>query len=301
MKDIGGYVIQTQHFSVNDGNGIRSTIFLAGCPLHCQWCANPEGLTCQPKIGYLESKCTSCGICAPICPLHLDININQNNARLSCTSCGACADVCPNHAKIKLVEYKSTDKIIEEIKRQIVFFRYSGGGVTFSGGEATMQEAFLRELVTRLEDLGISITLETCAYFDYDKVADILCSLDMLFVDIKVMDDIKHKHFTGVSNQLILENIKKFAELPIPIVVRIPTIIGVNADDENIIATSNFVHENLPNARIELLPYHSLASYKYESLGMRKPSTDFKNPSFEEILRLRLLIESYGVETVEWK
>ncbi len=297
MNEIGGYVIQTQHLSVNDGNGIRSTIFLAGCPLHCQWCANPEGLTSEPKIGYLESKCTSCGVCTASCPLHLGIR----DVRVSCTSCGICADVCPNHAKIKLVEYKLADKIIEEIKRQIVFFRYSGGGVTFSGGEATMQEAFLRELVHRLEDLGINIALETSAYFDYDKVSDILYSLDMLFVDIKIMDDIKHKHFTGVSNQLILKNIKRLKELCIPIVVRVPTIIGVNADDENIIATANFVHENLPNAIMELLPYHSLASYKYESLGMLQPSADFKSPSIQEILRLRLLIESYGVETVEWK
>jgi len=295
----GGYVIQSQHLSVNDGDGIRTILFLAGCPLRCKWCANPEGFTPKTKVGFFAENCTACKLCTTVCPQGIGININDERDR--CTACGSCVSVCPNHAKKFLTEYKTVDELVEEVKRQIIFFRTSGGGVTFSGGECTMQADFLRALATRLDDLGIHLAMETSAYFDYDKVEDILKRLSQLFVDIKHMDDEKHRYYTGVSNKKILENIKRMAALDIPTVVRIPTIIGVNADEENIRATARFVHENLPKAQIELLPYHTLGIYKYEALGMELPSEEFVAPTAEQLLELRSLVESCGVPTTETK
>ncbi len=295
----GGYIIQSQHLSVNDGDGIRTILFLAGCPLRCQWCANPEGFTSQAKVGFFAEHCTACRLCTQVCPQGIDINLNLERDR--CTACGACTQVCPHHAKKYLTEYKTVDELVEEVKRQMIFFRHSGGGVTFSGGEATMQTEFLRALANRLSDMGVHLAMETSAYFDYDKVRDILLLLDQLFVDIKHMDDAKHQQYTGVSNKRILENISRMKELKIPIVVRIPTIIGVNADEENIRATACFVRDNLPGAQIELLPYHTLGLYKYEALGLPLPPERFVAPTAEELTQLRALVESCGVVTTETK
>lgn len=244
-----GYFMEPQNFSVNDGDGIRTIIFFAGCPLHCKWCANPEGL------------------------------------------CG----------KNKFVNRYSVDDLLKILNRQEIFYRYSGGGVTFSGGEATMQQDILRELVNRLFDKAYNLAIETSGYFKFDEVKDILEKLDLIFIDIKHMDDSKHIQFTGVSNEKILNNIKKLGELNKDIVIRIPLIVGVNATHENIIETVKFVKAYINNPKIELLPYHNFGDEKYEALGIEKPSRDFTTPSIELLNELKDLIEKENVEIVSYK
>lgn len=246
MKKLYGYFMEPQNFSVNDGEGIRTIIFFAGCPLRCQWCANPEGI----------------------------------------------------YVKNQFVKEYSIDELIRIIDRQEVFYRYSGGGVTFSGGEAALQRDVLRELTNILYNRAINLTIETSGYFEFDSVRDILEKLDLIFIDIKHMDAGKHKLFTGIGNEKILKNISRLNEVNDNVVVRIPIIDGVNSDDKNIEETARFVRTQIKNPKIELLPYHNFGDKKYEALGMEKPSRNFMRPPDRHINHLEEIVKAEGVEIV---
>ena len=299
--DLTGYFMDPQNFSVNDGDGIRTMLFFAGCPLACQWCANPEGLAQPNRVAYHPASCIGCGHCTTICPAGILIDLNAPDQRSNCTSCGSCVEVCPTHSRKQLVRAWSTTEILSFLQRQLIFYRYSGGGVTFSGGEATLQPAILRYLVNDLYDQAVDLALETSGWFEFDEIRDILEKLDLIFIDIKLMDPEKHRYFTGVSNEKILANIKRLNELDAEVVVRIPLIAGVNADEENILATAQFVKTYLKYPKIELLPYHSFGDEKYEALGLTLPSRDFKTPGPESIKELIELIEAQGVEVKSYR
>ncbi len=293
-----GYVMQIQPFSVNDGNGIRTTIFLAGCPLRCRWCSNPEGFSAKPLVGWYQLKCTGCGVCTQVCPNGIGIDLNQDRAR--CTGCGACAEACPNGARARMVRVCDSDEILAQIRRDEIFYRFSGGGITFSGGEATAQPALLNELTARIYDMGLSMTLESCGHFSFSALQPALERLDLIFMDLKLMDDARHRLYTGVSNAQTLENIQNLAGLSADAVIRIPVIGGVNNDEENIRASAAFVHEHLPKAQMELLPYHTFGTVKYEAIGIPYEHEEFYRPSKEEMARLEDLVRAEGVETVSF-
>lgn len=224
--------MQLQNFSVNDGDGIRTTIFLAGCPLDCIWCCNPEQKTCF------------------------------DNAHR-----------------------KTLAQIEAQIARWALFFRKCRGGITFSGGEATMQQGFLRAMTECFYDKGYGLTLETCGFFEFDEVKDVLEKMDRIFIDIKQMDSGLHKIFTGVENGRILENIARMQkELTVPLVVRLPLIVGVNADAGHIEALCGFLRQNAPRAALEFLPYHRFGEDKYRELGLEPPDQRFRT-AMEEIRR----------------
>ena len=247
---MGGYLMQLQNFSVNDGEGIRTIVFMAGCPLRCAWCANPEGQTCR-------------------------------NA---------------------MTHYAATEDVLREIRRQSVFYRYSGGGVTFSGGEATAQPAFLRELVDALYDDGYNLALETCGQFDFDQLAPTLQKMDLIFMDLKQIDSEKHKQFTGVDNRLILQNLQRTAALGVPLVVRIPAILGVNDSEQDMRGAFEFIHTNCPGAALELLPYHRYGEPKYAQLGLAKPSASFATPTAEQLAVWRKMAENeYQIKVVSYQ
>ena len=245
----GGYILQLQNFSVNDGSGIRTIVFMAGCPLRCAWCANPEGLT-------LENPMTS---------------------------------------------YFTVEEVVEKIKKQVIFYRHSGGGVTFSGGEATFQTEFLRSMVNRLYDMGIDLAMETCGYFSFDAVCDILQKMDLIFMDLKLMDADRHLRWTQQDNALIHENIKKTYALGIPMVLRIPTIVNVNADLENMKDTFAFIQKNVPNVKLEFLPYHRFGESKYKELGMPLPNEAFGTPDPSLLEELTALAQKYNIEVVSYR
>lgn len=256
MKTVKGFFMEPQNFSVNDGEGIRTIIFMAGCPLRCKWCSNPESF------------------------------IQYNTAIKS--------------SKTNFVFEYTTDEIIKKTEKQELFYRYSGGGVTFSGGEPTFQKEVLRDLVYKFYDKAIDMNIETCGYFNFDDVKDIFEKFSLVFIDLKHMDPPIHKKFTGVDNDLILSNIKKIGMMSIPIVIRIPLIEGVNATEENIRSIAAFLKENLESPKIELLPYHSFGNEKYEALGLSLPSEDFKTPTKEKIEILKKLLASEGIEIVSY-
>lgn len=241
--------MQMQNFSVNDGEGIRTVIFLAGCPLHCMWCANPEGL-------------------------------NQKNP---------------------MTRWVETEEIASAIERQSIFYRFSGGGVTFSGGEATAQPDFLRELTNRFYDEGYNLAIETCGQFDFKAIEPILKKMDLIFMDLKQIDSEQHRRFTGVGNSRILENIERTARLGVPMVVRIPVIIGVNADEKSMRDAFVFLRDHAPSVSLELLPYHRYGESKYDALGLARPDSRFEIPSEERMQELRDTACSFGLNVVSYK
>lgn len=296
---VKGYLMQLQPFSVNDGDGIRTTIFLPGCPLHCKWCANPEGAQQTPLVGFYHRLCIGCGACVKACPKGIGIDLNQE--REKCISCGACVKACPKGARKQLVSYADADQIIAEAEKHRIFYQSSGGGITFSGGEATSQLELLDYLSKHLYDRGYSLAIETCGFFDFDAVLPVLKRMDLIFMDLKHMDSEVHQHFTGVPNEKILENIKRLGETGAEIVIRIPVIEGVNATEDNIRKSAMFVKEHLPKAKMELLPYHKFGFGKYEALGLPLPSEEFETPSKERMKKFYEILSDVGVEKIEYR
>jgi pyruvate formate lyase activating enzyme len=301
MDNLSGYFIELQNFSVNDGNGIRTIIFFAGCPLKCKWCSNPESHTSSNKIAHYEKTCMECGRCTAVCPHGVGINLNNTVERSKCTACGLCVETCPTKSRKNMIYNYNSEQILKTIERQRIFYRYSGGGVTFSGGEATLQADMLREIVYKLYDQAIDLSIETSGYFDFEDVKDILEKMSLIFIDIKHMDDEKHRFYTGAGNESILNNTMRLNELKIHVVVRIPIIYGVNSDKENIKRTAKFVKDNMDCPKIELLPYHSFGDSKYEALGLEKPSIEFKTPPKDYLEELYKIVENEGVEIVSYR
>ena len=315
--DINGYVMEIQPFSVNDGEGIRTNIFLAGCPLRCRWCSNPEGFEKRKVIGWHRRKCIGCGACEAVCPE--GIGIDMDLKRAGCTACGECVSVCPAGARAGMVSLMGADDIIREVMKHRIFYSYSGGGVTFSGGEATMQPELLNYLSGELYDRGLSLAIESCGCFDFERVRTSLERMDLIFMDLKHMDTELHKKYTGVGNELILGNIKKLGSLRRPsdggsrasdgeadesapdIVIRIPVIGGVNNSEDNIRASAVFIHEALPDARMELLPYHRLGRIKYEALGLPFDQDELYRPDASEMERLRSIVRDSGVTVADYR
>lgn len=295
-----GVVLQMQDYSINDGDGVRTTIFLPGCPLRCKWCSNPETWTIEKKLIYYKHKCKNCGKCKQKCPYGFDpTTMKRQNEK--CSNCTICEEVCINKSLKNVCEVKDVREIVDLIKRDEIFFRHTGGGVTFSGGEPFEQHEFLRTLVNKLGKNGIDMWVETCGYFDFDKVKDIIQELSHVFLDLKHMDSKKHKELTSVKNELILKNAAKISQMGVPITVRIPSIQGINLTEENVTNTAKFMKEKMKNATIELLPYHELGKEKYISLGIEDKFNNFIKPTDEEITKAYDIFNNYGIKVEEYK
>lgn len=269
-SQVRGLVLNIQRYSVHDGTGIRTTVFLKGCPLRCRWCSNPESQRPFAELGFNPGKCIlteGCDMCAAACPTGARFIDAEGRIRVDtelCTICFSCAGACPTGALIVYGYVRSVGEVLAAVEKDGLFYARSGGGMTMSGGEPMSQPDFTNALLREARRRRIDTSMETCGHCSWVNLREACRNLNALIYDIKLMDPEKHKRFTNVSNERILENLamvrKNFPDLPI--LARTPVIPGVNDNKEEITAIVDFLR-TIPEVRYELLPYHRLGSPKY--------------------------------------
>ncbi|ABA88642.1 glycerol dehydratase-activating enzyme, putative [Syntrophotalea carbinolica DSM 2380] len=287
-EGLKGLVFDIQKFAIHDGGGIRTLVFLKGCPLVCPWCSNPESLAGKPEITFVSNNCIGCGKCLEVCKAGA-IRKDETGAkgliidRDRCTLCGQCAKFCYAGAINIIGRYLSVPELVTMIERDRKFYEQSNGGVTFSGGEPTAQPEFLKAALQAIQARGIHTAIETSSFVAWETFASILENVDLVLTDIKHMDDAEHKRLTGVSNKVILENIRNISRLGIPIKIRLPLIPGFNDSDRNLAATAEFV-EQLSNVQsLDILPYHRLGEMKWGQLGQDYSLTGVPALTLEDV------------------
>lgn len=302
-------IFDIKRYSINDGPGIRITIFIKGCPLKCAWCHNPESQSPKVQKFYTASKCIGAQDCIEVCPnnaltLTPDGIVTDFNA---CKLCGKCAEACPSKAIEMSGKLYDVAELMQIIERERVHFEHSGGGVTFSGGEPLMFPEFLIEMLKACGERNFHRTVDTCGFSKTEKLLEVAKHTDLFLYDLKLMDDIKHKKWTGVSNQLILKNLKTLAELGANINIRVPLIRNVNTDVQEISKMAEFIsklhfknHESefaAPNKpTVNILPYHNFAANKFNKLGTHYNEMEMAEPSEEELNQAIMIFQSFGIE-----
>jgi len=291
--ELQGNIFDIQRFSVNDGPGIRTTVFFKGCPLRCLWCDNPESQSGHSQLMFIESLCTRCGNCVAACSRKANTQASDGTIRLNretCQNCGRCAATCLSGARVISGKAMSLREVMEVIGKDEMFYRNSGGGVTASGGEPTQQPEFLKKLFRACHQSGIHTTLDTSGYVAWPVLKEILKHADLVYYDLKHINPEKHRQLTGVDNGLILDNARRISRSGVPMVIRLPMIPGYNDATENIKEIASFI-ASLKVERVDILPFHTLGRKKYDHLGMAYRLGDLKSYTGEEIARL---VETFG-------
>ncbi len=279
MSERTGMIFDIERSSFVDGPGIRTTVFFKGCNLRCAWCHNPESQRATPQLMFYQNKCTGCGTCRAKCP----------NALESCDVCGNCALYCPSHAREKCGETYTAERLLAEVVKDKLFYESSGGGVTFSGGECMLQLDFLSEVLKKCKEQGIHTAVDTAGCVPYSSFERILPDTDLFLYDIKCFDSETHKRYTGVGNELILENLGRLLKTEKAVWVRIPIIPRVNDSEDEMQAIKQFLDSCGKPERVELLPYHAMGEHKYAALG--KNGQTFSVPSEEVMSKLNRIFE----------
>ncbi len=289
-----GNIFDVKHFAVHDGPGIRTTVFFKGCPLKCLWCHNPESISFEKQIGFIEHKCVNCGRCASVCPsgAHLMAEGIHKFLPSACTLCGKCVDVCPQKTLSLYGKEAEIHSLMSELLEDRDFYESSGGGVTLSGGECLMQADFCAQLLKELKEEGIHTAVDTCGYVTKDIIDKVAQYTDLFLYDIKAMDEDVHIKCTGKSNVKILENLKYIDSKNKSIEVRYPYVPDFNSNQAQKIAEFLSTIKNI--SEVKVLPYHNYAGTKYKSLEKENTLPE-KLPTDEEITSVRNLFRSYGL------
>lgn len=290
-------VSNIQGYSIHDGAGIRTVVFLMGCPLRCKWCANPENLESRVKIGFLNRLCANCGRCYKTCKKGAVIP-GENVYRFDlakCDLCFECMDTCYFDAIVRYGNEMTSEEVFEKVKRDKMFYDSSGGGVTVSGGEPLIHIDFLTELFTLCRQEGISTCIETCGMVPSSSIERIADLTDMYYFDIKCIDTVIHKQYTGADNMQILTNARLLAERGETILFRQPFIPGVNTSEERIRETAEFIRSLPGDYALQLMPYHRMGISKYEALNMPYEMEDTQIMSAEELERAKNLFTELGI------
>ncbi len=306
---ITGLVCNIQRFSIHDGPGIRTTVFLKGCTLRCFWCHNPESIEPSLELQLHPDRCIGCGACIEACPEGAQ-TLNEAGEpvfyRERCIACGACVEVCYAGARELSGREMTVEEVVHEVLQDRPFYENSEGGVTLSGGEPVYQPEFSYEILARCREEGIHTALETAGHVPWERLARLLPVTDLLMMDLKHMDPEKHKWAVGASNRLILDNARRLVETGKPIIFRTPVVPTVNDTPEEIGAIAAFVrnlqarrasHDGRSDALIslELLPFHRMAGDKYASLGLTYGARDLAPPTQETMAALAKAASAEGV------
>lgn len=276
MAATEGLIFNRQRFSLQDGPGLRTTVFLKGCPLACLWCHNPESQSSAPEVLTIEGRCIRCGAC----------QIRR-----------AGADVCPTGARQEAGTRMGVAELCADLLRDRIFFDQSGGGVTFSGGEPLLQAAFVAEAAALLRARGVHTALDTCGHADTEALLRVASGVDLVLFDLKHLDGARHRAATGVSNALILANLEALSRAHDAIWVRVPIIPGLNDDAQNLGATARLAAATPGVRRVDLLPYHAIGAAKFGRIGKTYPLADVEPPSAERMAEIAQGFRSHGLET----
>jgi pyruvate formate lyase activating enzyme len=295
-----GLVFDIQRSSTVDGPGIRTVVFLKGCPLKCVWCQNPESQKSYAEIRWHSERCIGCRKCIKACPksaisLVGDCLITDRNL---CINCGTCAKVCFAQARELCGRYMTAGEVFNIVKRDIIFYNNTGGGITVSGGEPTSQPAFLVELLKKCKDAGIHTAVDTCGYFKWGVFEDILRYTDLVLFDLKHMDSKKHYEYMGVYLEPILENLRKIDKSGKDIWIRTPLVPGYNDSIENLEKQADLMAGLKNLKRFDLLPYHSYGRQKYPMLDLVYGLEKVKSPSVKRMQTLKKIFEKKGIKEV---
>ena len=303
-----GLVFQIQKMSTEDGPGIRTTVFMKQCPLKCVWCHNPESILKTPQLEWLKHKCIGCKTCIETCQLKA-LSLDKDGIHIDrekCTSCGECAEACPSTALNMIGKLWTLEDLFYDVEKDKVYYTKSNGGITVSGGEPTQQPDFVAAFLKICKENGISTALDTCGYSSKSVYEKILPYVDLVLLDIKLIDSDKHKEYTGVPNETILENaiyISKYvSDNDKKIWIRTPMIPKYTATDENIRGIGEFIVEKLNNipTRWDLLAFNNLCTSKYERLDMNWPLKDEPLMKKEEMEYFSEIAKNTGVNNVKW-
>lgn len=294
-----GLVFDIKRYAIHDGPGIRTTVFLKGCPLRCRWCHNPESWRPTPELSFRQTRCTGCMACVQTCPAGA---ITWQDGRPytdpnRCTICGLCVEACINNGRQIIGEYMTVQQVLEEVAKDTIFYDQSGGGVTFSGGEPLMQPGFLLALLQGCRARGIHTALDSTCFCQWEILEQIADHTDLFLCDIKQIDKQEHIQFTGVDNTIILENIRRLAGNGKKIAIRVPLVPGVNDDMYSMTAIADFVEYLDGVEQVDLLPYHSGGLSKAvrlsEDIQLMNPTA---GPQQDVINRIKKMLEGRGLQ-----
>jgi pyruvate formate lyase activating enzyme len=292
MMATTGAIFDIQRFSIHDGPGIRTTVFLKGCSLRCFWCHNPEGMNLRPQIQFYPGRCIACGECVAVCPQGAQELTGKSRVyhREECIVCGQCVAHCDADGLLLVGREVTAEEVLVEVLRDRTFYETSGGGATLSGGDPLMQPAFSHAVLAECKDAGLHTAIETCAHAPWDVLASLIPVTDLFMVDLKHMDPERHRTATGSTNQRILENARRLSESGKPILFRIPVVPTVNDTTADIADIARFVAGLAAHGEgeicLELLPFHRMAADKYRSLGLEYRASELVAPSKEHMSKL---------------
>jgi pyruvate formate lyase activating enzyme len=297
--EVKGIIFNIQRYSIQDGPGIRTTVFLKGCPLRCAWCSNPESQSPEPEIAHLDSLCNNCGQCTDVCQPRA-ITVSEKSIKIDrnlCTNCGDCVSVCiPGALKI-FGETIIAREVFRQVKRDEDFYREGGGGVTVSGGEPLLQADFVAALFKLCRNSGIHTCVETCGLAGIEAWQKVLPYTSLVLFDIKLSESAAHWQWTGASNEDIIRNLGIVSVSGVPVIIRIPMIPGINDFEEELRSIGRVIANTLEMPpRVNLLPYHRFGMGKYQQLDREYKLGELTTPKDEDIQKAKRLFESLGFD-----